>query len=316
MTLSQSVFKSRMPFTYFAGEVIPSEQAVVSPASHSLQYGTTVFSGMRGYFRDGKVRVFRLTDHFERLMQSAKILGMDFQMSLSEFLDIMAELIKKNNPQGDVYFRPFIFSPDEVLTPRFDRLNYQLCIYMISLDNYLLDPSVGLNLKISTWRKFPDSSIPNKAKAGGAYLHSSLAHTEATNEGYDEALVMDDNWNIVEGAGENLMMVTRGVIRTPAIGTAVLEGITMRSVVTLLEDAGKTIRHEPLDRSMIFACDELLLTGTAATVLYASSIDKRKIGVEGQEGPGEICQFLRKEFESLFDMSHPRSQEWMKEFSV
>ncbi len=188
-------------YAYFEGKVVSSSEAHVSIAAHSLQYGTTCFGGMRGYLRNGKARLFRLEDHHQRLMNAAKIFGMDFNVSFEEFKDACAKLISSNKPKSDFYLRPFIYSNDEELTPKFCGLQYDFAMYMIALGDYL-DTNRGLKLMVSSWKKFSDASISTKAKAGGSYLNSSLARTEAMRNGYDEALVMDDNWNIVEGSAE------------------------------------------------------------------------------------------------------------------
>lgn len=301
-----------LPYAFFEGNIVESDKANIRIASHCIQYGTVVFGGMRGYLRDGKARLFRVKDHHERLMNAAKILGMKYKMSLEEFTSHLEKLIKANTPQSDFYLRPFIYSDDEALTPRFDNLSYDLAVYMIALGDYL-DTSRGLRLMVSSWKKFSDASIPTKAKAGGAYLNSSLARTEAATRGYDEALVMDDNWNIVEGSAENLMIVYRGEVIIPELGASALEGITLRTAIQLLEDYKIPYRFARIDRSMIYTCDEVLLTGTGAQILFAESVDDRMVG-DGKMGP--VCTKLRQAYNDIIDMKYERSNEWVSEFEV
>lgn len=302
-----------MSYCYFEGEVVPSDQAKISLASHSIQYGTVVFGGMRGYFRDGKARIFRMKDHYERLMNAAKIFGMEYRISFEDFEKIIREMVALNKVQNDFYIRPFIYSDDEVLTPRFDGLNYSLGIYMISLGDYL-DTSRGLRVMVSSWKKFSDASISTKAKAGGSYLNSSLARSEAARCGYDEALMMDDNWNIVEGSAENLMIVYRGEVIIPELGSNALEGITMRTIVDFFNREGVPYRFGKIDRSMIYTCEELLLTGTGAQVVYASEVDGRVIGEDGSMG--EVCKKLRQHFVDLIEMKDEMSGEWVTEIEL
>ncbi len=302
-----------MSKAYFKGQIQDSEQSKVSIASHSLQYGTTVFGGMRGYLREGKARMFRIDDHFERLINAAKIFGMDFKMEFSEFQKIVADLVAANSPKTDFYIRPFIYSDDEVLTPRFNDINFDIALYMIPLGDYL-DTSRGMRLMVSSWKKFSDAAISTKAKAGGSYLNSSLARTEAMRCGYDEALVMDDNWNIVEGSAENLLVVYRGDVIVPATGSAMLEGVTLRTAIELLEDRGIKVRFEKIDRSMIYTCDELLLTGTGAQILFAESVDERLMGKDGKMG--KICEMLRQDYDDLINRRHPKSAKWITEFEI
>jgi branched-chain amino acid aminotransferase len=301
-----------MPFAYFSGKVVPHSQAQVSIASHSLQYGTTCFAGIRGYMCDGVPQLFRLGDHHRRLMNACKLLGFDFSLTCEAFESILADLIQANSPTGDFYIRPFVYSPDQTLGPRFDGLSYELAIYLVPMSNYF-DPSRGLNLGISSWRKFPDSSIPTKAKAGGAYLNSSLATTEAKANGFDEALLLDQEGYVVEASVANIILVYRGEVIIPPVGSAVLDGITLRTAIHLLREANIPIRFERIDRSMLPTCDELILTGTAAQYVFAASVDRRPIG-DGTPGP--ICTLLRERFAALLSSKHPMSQQWLTAISL
>lgn len=305
--------QTMMPFAYFEGQIVASEDAKISIASHSLQYGSTCFGGMRGYLREGKARLFRIEDHFERLTNAVKIFGMNFTMKFEDFRGAVADLIAANKPKTDFYIRPFIYSDDEELTPKFVGINFKIALYMIPLGDYL-DTSRGLRLMVSSWKKFSDASISTKAKAGGSYLNSSLARSEAIRCGYDEALVMDDNWNIVEGSAENFFVVYRGEVIMPQLGSSMLEGITMRTVVELLKDAEISVRFEKIDRSMIYTCDELLLTGTGAQILFAQSVDDRVMGVDGKMGP--ICKMLREQYQHVIEKKHAKSGMWISEYNI
>jgi len=306
--------KTMMPFAYFEGEIVPSDKAKISIASHSIQYGSVCFGGMRGYLIGKEFKMFRMHDHFERLMNSAKIFGMDFKMNFREFQEAVFDLINANKPETGFYIRPFIYSDDEELTPKFMGLNFDIALYMIPLGDYL-DTSKGLRLIVSSWKKFSDASISTKAKAGGTYLNSSLARTEAMRYGYDEALLMDDNWNIVEGSAENLMIVYRGDVIMPELGSSMLEGVTIRTVIQLLKDNDINIRFEKIDRSMVYTCDELLLTGTGAQILFAESVDDRIIGTGDGKKAGPICELLRTEFDKVLLGKHKRSKEWLTDIN-
>ncbi len=301
-----------MPFAFKGHRIVPKEQATVSLASHSLQYGSTCFAGIRGYVREGKVRIFRLRDHHERLMNASKILGFGFHSSYENFEQIIAQLIEANCPTSDFYIRPFLYSENEVIGVCYNGLTFDLGVYMIPLKSYYQSDK-GLRLTISSWQKISDAAMSTKAKAGGCYVNSSMATTDARAAGYDEALMMDHNQNIVEASVANLFIVHRGAIFTPPVGSDVLEGITMRTVIELLETKGYKIRYEPISRSMVYTCDELFLTGTAAGVIFADSVDGRIIG-NGKEGP--IAKGVREEFQSLIEMEHPKSKIWVSEFST
>lgn len=296
-------------FCFFKEGIVPKEMACVSMASHSLQYGSTCFAGIRGYIRDGKARIFRLKDHYERMMDASKILGFGYHIPYSEFERIIHALIKANAPESDFYIRPFIFCDTEVIGVCYDKLPFHMGIYMTPLNNYFAK-SGGLRLMVSTWQKISDASISTKAKAGGSYINSAMATAEARRCGYDEALMMDQHQNIVEASVANLFIVYRGEIYTPPVGSDALEGITWRTVIELLKGAGYTVRHEPISRSMLYTCDELFLTGTAAQVIFAESVDGRTVG-DGKEGP--VARKMKECFQDLIEMKHPKSSDWFME---
>jgi branched-chain amino acid aminotransferase len=307
---SQRISTEMMPTVYFNKGYFPREKATLSFSSHTVQYGTTVFDSMRGHYIDGKLHIFRIEEHFIRLMDAVKILGFEFEMEFPEYKEAVEGLVLKNAPTQDVYFRPFIYCPEEVLAPRFDGLKMDLSIYMIPLGNYH-SGNDGLKLMVSSWKKFSDASISVKAKAGGAYLNASLARTEAARNGCDEALMMDDNWNIVEGSVENIGIMYKGEFLVPQEGSAILGGITIRSAVEYLKEEGIPCRQTNISRSMIYSADELLLTGTAANVVYASSVDGRRIGPKDRKGSGPICELLSKKFKDTLHLKHPRHKEWV-----
>lgn len=296
-----------MKMVYFENQIIRSEEARISIASNSLQYGTTCFAGIRGYVRNHETLVYRLKDHHERLMDASKIMGMDYFISFEEFQGIITKLIKANNPLTDFYIRPFLYSSDEQLAPKKKGLTFQLAIYLVPLESYF-DLSKGMRLMISSWKKFSDAALPTKAKAGGCYVNSFLATNEAIQAGYDEALMTDHTGYIVEASVANILLVHRDRISMPPKGAARLEGITMRSAIELLQGEGIPIHYEPIDRSMVYTADELLLTGTAAQIAFASSVDGRPLRTEG---PGAICSLLRHRFDEVINKKHSQSAHWI-----
>ena len=167
---------------------------------------------------------------------------------------------------------------------------------------------------VSSWRKISDTSMSTKAKAGGCYVNSALATSEAKRCGYDEALMMDEQGNIVEASVANLFVVYRGEVLMPEVGSSMLEGITRRTIIDFLQEERIPVRSGRIDRSMIYTCDELILTGTAAQVMYGHSVDGRLIG-EG-DIPGPVCQRLRQKFTDVMAKVHPKSSSWVTEFNV
>ena len=298
---------SLLPVAYFRKKLTPIQEASINLSSHSLQYGLTCFAGIRGYVRDGKTKIFRLQDHFNRLKNGAQIMNMPFSTTWEEFLDIIKRLVHANKPTSDFYIRAFQFSEDPSLGPSFIGKDYDFAVYMMELRRYY-DMDKGLRLMISTWRKFSDSAMPTKAKGGGCYLNSALATTEARKAGYDEALMMSEEGHIVEGSVANLFIVYRDEVITPDLSEPILDGITRRTIIELLQEEGIPIRLGNIDRSMVYTCNELMLTGTAAQVVYAHSVDGRLIGQGDIAGP--ICQLLRKKYAEIIAGTHPKSSTW------
>ena len=302
-----------MKYAYFDKEIVEFEKATVSIATHSLQYGTTCFGGVRGYYRNGKVAIFRLEDHYKRLMTASKMLGFEFFMEWDEFKNIVTELVKKNDIKEDFYMRPFIFCKEPRLSPKKAGLDFDLAIYMLPLADYVSTKG-GLRLMSSTYRKYNDSSIPTKAKAGGSYINSFLATSDAQRNGYDDALMFDDAGNVVEVSVANIVLIYRDQVIIPDTGNAALEGITVRSALELLEYNGYKINRGKIDRSMVFTADELLVTGTAMKITYAESLDQRPIGqldFHAESKPGKFYELLKGEYEKVINGDHELSKEWL-----
>jgi branched-chain amino acid aminotransferase len=167
-------------------------------------------------------------------------------------------------------------------------------------------------MQVSSWRKFADTVLPTKAKAGGCYLNSALAKTEALANGYDDALLLDDNGYVVEASVANIFLVRRGQILMPQTGSAMLEGITRRTIVELLKAQNMDISETLIDRSMVYNADEFFITGTAAQLVHVISVDKRVISADGKPGP--IYTQTKKLFDSLIAGEHALSANWIREW--
>ncbi|MFN4174745.1 MAG: branched-chain amino acid transaminase [Parachlamydiaceae bacterium] len=297
-----------LPHAYFEKKIVPLDEAKVSIATHSLQYGTTCFTGIRGYHRDSKIRLFRLKDHWQRLVNTVKILEMPLTLEWDTFHTAIVELVRSNKPARDIYIRPLIFAHDCVLVPRFDGLHFDLAIYMFLMGDYHATTR-GLDLIISSWQKFSNLSMPSKAKSGGSYVNSALAATEAHKLHKDDALLLNSRGEVVEASSANIVVVYRGEIYLPDLGAEQLEGITRRTVIDFLREENLPIHSGGLDRSLIYNADELLLLGTAAQVVYTRSVDDRIIQSENKPGP--ICQLLRDKYRQVMEGKHPRSKDWL-----
>ncbi|MDH5657472.1 MAG: aminotransferase class IV, partial [Spirochaetia bacterium] len=205
---------------YHEGEYKKLADCNVNIATHSLQYGTMVFGGMRGYQNAAKdnINIFRLEDHYKRLSNSAKIMQMKMSVSPEEFKKITLDIVQKNNYKTNVYFRPFVYKNPLQLSPRLHDVSDDFAMYSLLLDDYL-DTNRGLKTAVSSWRRIDDNIIPTRAKVGGGYANSGLAKSEAIQNGFDEAIFLDLRGFVSEGSAENLFMVRDGVLITPSLGS-------------------------------------------------------------------------------------------------
>lgn len=300
-----------LPYAYFENKIVPFSQANISIASQSVQYGLTCFGGIRGYHREGKNKVFRLHDHYLRLKEGIHCLGIEAPCLWEEFQGIVRELIECNAPKADFYIRPFFHAGSLALGPRFLGMPFHFSVYMMTLGSYF-EHAKGLRLKTSSWRKFSDAALPTKSKAGGCYLNTALAKSEAMLDGYDDALMMDEQGSIVEATVANIFLSRRGKLLMPETGSSMLEGITRRTVIEILQEASIPIQAAKIDRSMVYAAEELFLTGTAVQLAFVHSVDGRVIAAD--QKPGPFCTLLTQKFDEILRGSHPFSSQWLTEY--
>ncbi|MCZ8341621.1 MAG: branched-chain amino acid transaminase [Leptospira sp.] len=266
-------------YSYFEGKITPSQDAKISIQTHAFQYGTAVFGGIRGYYNEAKknLYVFRLADHCKRLVNSTKIMQLQFNKSAEELLSIVLELLKQNEAKQNVYLRPIIYTSSLQLSPRFHDVPADIAIYVLKLDDYL-DTQNGLKTIVSSWQRFSDQQIPTLSKVSGGYVNSALAKSEAVQNGMDEAIFLDGRGFVSEGSAENIFLVKDSVIYTPSINSSILEGITRKSIIQIARDLGHTVVERDIVRSELYTADELFFSGTGVQVAWISEVDRRKIG--------------------------------------
>jgi branched-chain amino acid aminotransferase len=274
-----------MPYAFFEGNIVPNEDAKVSIATHALQYGTGAFGGIRGYQdASGKaINIFRLPDHIGRLLQSGLMLRCNLPYSPEQVQQSIIDLVKKNAPNHNVYIRPLVYKAGIVLSPKLTGIRDDLAIYMIPLDDYV-DLSSPLKLLVSSWQRVEDNIIPSRGKITGAYINSSFAKDQASEAGYDDAIMLNREGKVSEGSGANLFIVRNGTLITSPITSDILEGITRRSLVEFARDAGIQVEERAIDRSELYISDEVFLCGTGVQIAAVGTIDGRQIG-NGQRGP-------------------------------
>lgn len=263
--------------------------------THALNYGTGVFAGIRGYFNreEGKLFVFRLFDHVRRLHESARLMRMGLALSEEATSRAVLELVRAEGLREDCYIRPLAFYADEIIGVRLHGLNPVLSIVALPFGLYI-DKADAAHCTISSWRRPDDNVIPARGKITGSYANSALAKSDALLAGFDEAILLNHAGLVSEGSGENVFVVRRGVVATPSLNQSVLEGITRRSLITLLRDElGVPVEERPIERGELFVADEVFLTGTAAQITAVARIDHRPVG-SGRIGP--LTEQLRQLF--------------------
>lgn len=274
------------PYAFFEGKVVPIEDAKVSIMTNAIQYGTGIFAGVRGYYNaeKGFISVFRLDDHIKRFLQSVKIIGVELNYTHEELKKITLDLIEKNQPKTDTYFRPFAYASSLNLSPNLDRDHlFEYALYMIPLGDYL-PTDKGISVGVSSWRRVSDNAIPSRAKASGSYINSALAKREANQHGHEEAIFLNEAGHVAEGSAMNFFMVRDGVLITPPKSDDILEGITRRSIMQIAKDMNIPVEERSIDRSELYVADEAFFSGTGAQVAWISKVDSRTIG-DGTMGP-------------------------------
>jgi len=272
-------------YVWSDGSLIPWEEATVHVLSHGLHYGTGVFEGIRCYATGDGPAVFRLGDHMDRMVRSAKAFRLPLEWSSGELTAAAKELVRQNELDA-CYLRPIAFlgTGSIGLNPRGATVRTMIASWVWGA--YLGDEGLerGVRVRVSSWRRVSqDSLIPN-AKGTGQYVTSVLAKQEAIIAGYDEALLLNALGYVVEGSGENVFIVRDGSVWTPPISAGVLDGITRDSVITLLRDAGFDVQERLVSRADLYYADEAFFTGTAAEVTPIREIDDRLVGT-GEPGP-------------------------------
>ena len=293
---------------WFDGRIVPEAEATVSVLTHALHYGTSVFEGIRAYETERGAAVFRLREHSERLLASAKILGMPTEWSADDVDRAILETIRANE-RVSCYVRPLIWYGAESLGVNPGRNKLHMMVATLPWGIYLGEDAVrkGAALLTSSWRRSSGDIMPTKAKAGGNYVNSVLANAEARELGFDEALLLDKEGFVAEGSGENIFFLQGGVLY--AIAHSVnLRGITRDTVIALARDMGTPVEATMATRDELYTADEVFMVGTAAEVTPIASIDKRPIGA-GVAGPYALA--MRERYLEVVGGKVPAYHDWL-----
>lgn len=270
-------------WAFFEDEFVPLEQAKVSIATHAFNYGTGCFGGMRAYWNaeHEQLYIFRAKRHFNRFLESCRLLNIVLPYNVEDLVQITLELLRRDEYKEDAYMRPIAYKATEDITPRLYDLDDAYAMFTRPQGNYIkLEVSAGT----SSWRRVDDNSIPARGKITGAYINSAFARTEAHWNGYDEAVVLNQDGHVSEGSAENFFMIRQGKLVTPPQQDNILEGVTRATIIELAKDElGLEVQERSIDRSELYLADEAFFTGTGAQVAAIVSVDHRTLG-DGSSG--------------------------------
>jgi branched-chain amino acid aminotransferase len=305
---------SKLPgYAFFKGKIVPYSEAKVGVMTHGLNYGTGAFGGIRGYWNEDEEQlfVFRPYDHFRRFLQSAKLMWMDLGYTEEELTNILLELVRTEGYKQDCYIRPLVYMSDEIIGVRLNDLTPELTIFAVPFGRYVQNEE-GAHVTISAWRRVDDNAIPARGKITGAYINSAFIKTDALLNGFDEAVVLTRDGHVSEGSAENFFMLRDGVVYTPPVKDNILEGITRRTVMTLVRDElGVDVVERSIDRTELYIADEMWFTGTGVQIAAITRIDHRPVGNGAQTGKmGPLVSELRELFFNIMRGKVAKYRHW------
>jgi len=303
-----------MPITevdkiWMDGELVDWRDANVHVLSHAVHYGTGVFEGIRAYETPRGAAVWHLEEHLKRLFRSAKLYHMDIPYSVEAITEGVKDVIRANGLNA-CYVRPLVLRGygEMGVNPLNAPVNVFIAVWPWGA--YLGEDALeqGVRIKISSWRRNSQNSLPAAAKATGQYINSVLAKVESLKAGYDEAIMLNEAGMITDGSGENVFVVRDGALITPPISAGCLDGITRQSVMAIARDLGYEVREENLVRTDLYNADEAFFTGTAAEITPIREVDDRVVG-EGHRGP--VTKELQGAFFSATKGETERYASWL-----
>jgi len=294
-------------YVWFDGEYVLTEEAKVPITTHAIHYGTSIFEGIRAYWNEKNLYVFRLDEHVKRFRRSGQFYNISLNFSDKEITDAITGICKKNKIKESCYIRPFYFVGDYGINLHVtEKAPTNVAIFSFLFGD--LFNKNGISAGVVSWRKFSDKSTPTQAKMGGNYLNSIIATQEAKRNGVDEAILLDHNENVSEAPGENIFIVRDGQLVTPSLESSALEGITRDAVIKIARDLDIDVVERKIARSELEISDEIFLTGTAAEITPIISIDSKKIG-DGK--PGVTTKKMMQEYTDIVMNKNDNYSHWL-----
>jgi branched-chain amino acid aminotransferase len=278
---------------FFGDSIIDSHEATLGVATSAVLYGLSVYTVFPVHVSGSSRTAFRLSDHYQRLLESCKIIGIDSfapQWTFDRFVSVVREVVAANDPQHEVYVRATVHVDESIPGTRVRGLSTAMSIFLY--DAVPIVPQDGMRLKTSVWRRIPDNAIPSRAKVNGAYVNSVLAKQDAIDSGFDDCIFLDINGHVCELSAANIFLVRSGVLITPDVTSDILDGINRRTILTLAREEGIEVHERTVDLTELYIADEVFVSGTSAGVAPVHQIDGRAIGDSPALGP--VTSTLRK----------------------
>ncbi len=305
----QSTEKAMHPqWAFFRGEIVPIQDAKISIMTQVVNYGIGAFGGIRAYWNEerGQLYIFRVNDHYRRFLNSMKLFNATLPYTVEDLINNTVNLIRQEGYREDVYIRPLVYNATEDITPRLYDVDFQFACFTRAMGNYI---QLEVKACTSSWRRLDDNIIPSRGKITGGYVNSALAKSEAHWNGYDEAIVLNQDGHVAEGSAMNLFIVRDGRLRTPAVSDNILEGITRNTVIEFAKnELGLEVAERSIDRSELYVADEVFFCGTGAQVAVITQIDHRPIG-GGKMGP--IAKQIQDLYFTVVRGKHPKYMHWL-----
>ena len=295
-------------YMWLDGKFVNFEDAKVNILTHSLQYGSGIFEGIRFYETSRGPAVFRLKEHTRRFFNSAKIYGMPLKINPRQFEDALLATVSKNGIK-EGYIRPFGFYNSVGIGFNTRGLTTSVAIAVVPYKGLYGEHAKGLRCKVSSWQRINSAILPAEAKASGNYINSILAAKDAQDSGYDETILLSNNGKTVaEGPGDNIFVVQDGVLITPPKSSDILLGITRDTIIKLAEELKIPVQERDIRREELYTSDEAFFTGTAAEVETISSIDSRVLG-DGSTGP--VTSLLKNKYSDVVHGKDKKHLPWL-----
>ena len=295
-------------YAYFQNKIVPLAEAKVGVMTQALHYGTAIFEGIRGNWNSEQKQmyIFRLEEHYQRLFNGCRGLMIKLDYSIDELCRITVELAQKCGFKEDAYIRPLAYKGEEAVGVRLHNMGDAFTVFIIPMGRYIdVDKAKCM---VSSWQRTGDNAAPPMLKICGNYVGSALAKSDALMNGFDEAIMLSPDGHVSEGSAENIFLVSKGKLVSPALYCNLLPGITRDCLITLAKnELGIETEERPVDRAELYLADECFLCGTGAHITPVAEIDRRPVG-NGEIG--EITGKLQKIYAEVIRGNNSKYLDW------